>query len=58
MKNKKGGDLILKRPESLIEARFCLTTRQNDVLGMVLASIEGDDKSSLVFYIIPVLVPI
>lgn len=44
MKTKKGGDLICKRPESLIEARFCLTKRQNDVLDMVLASIEDDDK--------------
>lgn len=44
MENKKGGDLICKRPESIIEARFSLTKRQNDILDMVFASIENDDK--------------
>ena len=44
MENKKGGDLICKRPETIIEARFSLTKRQNDVLDMVFSSIEDDNK--------------
>jgi plasmid replication initiation protein len=44
MENKKGGDLICRRPETIIEARFNLTRRQNDILDMVFASIENDDK--------------
>jgi plasmid replication initiation protein len=44
MKNKKGGELICRRPESIIEARFSLTKRQNDILDMVFASIEEDNK--------------
>ena len=44
MENKKGGDLICRRPETIIEARFNLTKKQNDILDMVFASIENDDK--------------
>lgn len=44
MENKKGGDLICKRPETIIEARYKLTKRQNDILDMVFATIENDDK--------------
>jgi plasmid replication initiation protein len=44
MEIKKGGDLICKRPETVIEARYNLNKRQNDVLDMVFASIEDDDK--------------
>ena len=44
MENKKGGDLICKRPETIIEARFSLTKKQNDILDMVFASIENDDN--------------
>lgn len=41
---KKGGDLICMRPDSIIEARFNLTKKQNDILDMVFATIENDDK--------------
>ena len=44
MENKKGGDLICKRPETIIEARFSLTKRQNDVLDMVFSIIGNDNK--------------
>lgn len=44
MENKKGGDLICKRPETIVEARFKLTKKQNDILDMVFASIENDGK--------------
>ena len=44
MEDKKGGDLICRRPETIIEARFKLTKRQNDILDMVFASIEDDNK--------------
>ena len=44
MENKRGGDLICRRPEIIIEARFNLTKKQNDILDMVFASIENDDK--------------
>jgi len=44
MENKKGGDLICRRPETIVEARFSLTKKQNDVLDMVFASIENDDN--------------
>jgi len=44
MENKKGGDLICRRPETIIEARFSLTKKQNDVLDMVFASIKNDDN--------------
>ena len=41
---KKGGNLICMRPDSIVEARFKLTRRQNDIMDMVFASIEDDDK--------------
>ena len=44
MENKVGGDLICKRPETIVEARFKLTKKQNDILDMVFASIENDEK--------------
>lgn len=44
MVNKKGGELICKRPETIIEARFNLTKKQNDIMDMVFATIENDDK--------------
>jgi len=44
MKGKKGGELICKRPEIIIEARYALTKRQNDILDMVLATIDDDDN--------------
>ena len=39
---KKGGDLICMRPDSIVEARFKLTKKQNDIMDMVFASIEDD----------------
>ena len=44
MENKKGGELICRRPEAIIEARFNLTKRQNDIIDMVFATIENDNK--------------
>jgi plasmid replication initiation protein len=44
VENKKGGDLICRRPETIIEARFSLTKRQNDILDIVFSSIEDDSK--------------
>jgi len=44
MEKKKGGELICMRPDSIVEARFNLTRRQNDILDMVFATIENDDK--------------
>jgi len=44
MENKKGGELIARRPEAIIEARFKLTKKQNDIIDMVFASIEDDGK--------------
>lgn len=44
MENKKGGDLICMRPDSIVEARFNLTKKQNDIMDMVFATIENDDK--------------
>ncbi|WP_026883709.1 replication initiation protein [Clostridium akagii] len=44
MKEKKGGNLICMRPDSIIEARFSLNKKQNDILDMVFATIENDNK--------------
>lgn len=44
MEDKKGGDLICKRPQIIVEARFKLTKKQNDILDMVFATIEDDGK--------------
>ncbi|MCB2362203.1 replication initiation protein [Clostridium estertheticum] len=44
MENKKGGDLICRRPSDIVEARFSLTKKQNDILDMVFATIENDDN--------------
>lgn len=44
MKSKKGGELICMRPENIIEARFKLNNRQNDIMDMVFASITDDEK--------------
>lgn len=42
--NKKGGELICMRPDVIVEARFKLTKKQNDIMDMVFASIEDDEK--------------
>ncbi|MCB2307329.1 RepB family plasmid replication initiator protein [Clostridium estertheticum] len=39
---KKKGELIAVRPEKVIEARFSLTSRQNDILDMLFTQIEDD----------------
>lgn len=39
--NKKG-ELIAVRPEKVIEARFALTSRQNDILDMLFTQIQDD----------------
>lgn len=44
MKEKAGGDLICKRPSSIVEARFSLTKKQNDILDIVFSAIENDDN--------------
>lgn len=44
MKAKKGGDLICKRPEQIIAARYNLSKKQNDIIDMVFASIDESDK--------------
>ena len=41
--NKKG-ELIAVRPEKVIEARFALTSRQNDILDMLFTQIQDDDN--------------
>lgn len=41
--NKKG-ELIAVRPERVIEARFALTSRQNDILDMLFTQIQDDDN--------------
>jgi len=44
MKEKAGGDLMCKRPSSIVEARFSLTKKQNDILDIVFSAIENDDN--------------
>ena len=44
MEKKKGGELICRRPDSIVEARFKLTKKQNDIIDMVFATIENDDN--------------
>jgi len=44
MKQKKGGDLICMRPDNIVEARFKLTKRQNDIMDMVFATIKDDNN--------------
>ncbi|MGK0469092.1 replication initiation protein [Clostridium sp.] len=39
---KKKGDLIAVRPDTVIEARFTLTSRQNDILDMLFTQIQDD----------------
>ena len=39
---RKKGELIAVRPEKVIEARFALTSRQNDILDMLFTQIEDD----------------
>jgi plasmid replication initiation protein len=41
--NKKG-ELIAVRPEKVIEARFALTSRQNDILDMLFTQIQDDNN--------------
>lgn len=43
-KSFKKGENIAVRSESIIEARFSLTSKQNDLLDMLLCEIENDDK--------------
>lgn len=38
----KKGEFVAMRPEKLIEARFSLNARQNDIIDMVLTQIEDD----------------
>jgi plasmid replication initiation protein len=40
----KKGKYIAVRPNTLIEARYDLTSNQNDILDMVLSKIENDDS--------------
>jgi len=40
----KKGTGIARRPENIIEARFSLTSKQNDILDMLMSQIENDDK--------------
>lgn len=44
MKKKMGGELICMRPDIIIEARFKLTKKQNDIMDMVFAKIQEDDN--------------
>lgn len=44
MRIKKGGELICKRPETIVEARFSLTKKQNDIMDMVFTSITDDER--------------
>ncbi|MBX4262855.1 RepB family plasmid replication initiator protein (plasmid) [Clostridium estertheticum] len=39
---KKKGELIAVRPDKVIEARFALTSRQNDILDMLFTQIQDD----------------
>lgn len=39
----KSMKLIAMRPDNLIEARFALTAKQNDIIDMVLSQIKDDD---------------
>lgn len=41
---KKRGKYIAVRPNSLIEARYDLTSKQNDILDMVLSKIDNDNN--------------
>jgi len=41
--NKKG-DCIAVRPNSIIEARYDLTSKQNDILDIILTKIKEDDN--------------
>lgn len=43
--NKKGGNEIAFRPQSIIEARFDLNRRQNDVLDLVFGMVGSDMDS-------------
>lgn len=44
----KKGSLVAIRPESIIEARFTLTARQNDILDIIFTKLENDDKTDYV----------
>ena len=41
--------IIAIRPESIIEARYSLTTRQNNIIDMLLSEISEDDNLSYTF---------
>jgi len=41
---KKRGKYVAVRPDSLIEARYDLTPKQNDILDIVLSRVENDDN--------------
>ena len=44
MKKKKGGKEVAFRPQTIIEARYDLDRRQNDILDILLGIVgEGDD---------------
>ncbi|MFA9396837.1 MAG: hypothetical protein ACERKV_01030 [Clostridiaceae bacterium] len=43
-KNKKGNNISF-RPEDLIEARYKLSSKENDIVDMVLTKIEDDTNT-------------
>ena len=45
---EKKGEFIAIRPEGVIEARFKLTAKQNDILDMVFTQIKDDDKTDYI----------
>jgi plasmid replication initiation protein len=44
----KKGELIAVRPERIIEARFALTSRQNDILDMLFTQIQDDNNTEYI----------
>jgi plasmid replication initiation protein len=44
MNNNKRGETIAVRSDSIIEARFALTAKQNELLDMLLCEIKDDDQ--------------
>lgn len=55
MKQKKGGTEIAFRPQNIIEARFDLTNRQNDVLDLLFGMVgtNGDSTENTRYTIYP-----
>ena len=44
----KKGVLVAVRPENIIEARFSLTAKQNDILDMVFSQLQDDDQTDYI----------